>query len=112
MARRYVSAAALGLAAPTRLTEGCPESEAPPGKVALLNNKNFNSPSTVPTSAAARKPWLNLQARYLLQKFHASLLDGDDGKPLLVVSRWALCKSFTDLAVAEAWLKRVGGPDA
>ena len=112
MARRYDSAAALGLAAPTRLTEGSPESETPPGKVALLDNKDLDSTSTMPSSTAARKPWLNLQARFLLAKFSACLLDSDDGKPLLVVSRWALCKSFTDLTDAQAWLKRVGGPNA
>lgn len=112
MARRNDSAAALGLAATTRLTEGSPESERPPGKVALLDNKNLDLTATVPDSSAARKPWEDLQARYLLKQFHASLIDGDDGRPLLVVSRWALCMSFTDSSVAEAWLKRVGGPDA
>lgn len=63
-------------------------------------------------TAAERNPWLNLQARFLLAKFSASLLEGDDGKPLLVILRWAFCKSFTATADAEAWLKRVGGPNA
>ncbi|MBS0442824.1 MAG: hypothetical protein JSR38_12775 [Proteobacteria bacterium] len=58
------------------------------------------------------KPWRTLQARALLAGFHASLIDGDDGRPELVVSRWALTRSFTDLSEAGAWLSRVEGPRA
>jgi hypothetical protein len=65
-----------------------------------------------PNSAAttnARKPWLNLQAGCLMAGFPASLIDDDAGQPLLVVSRWALTRSFSSVAEAEAWLARVGG---
>ncbi|MBP5992241.1 MAG: hypothetical protein KA766_19760 [Piscinibacter sp.] len=55
------------------------------------------------------KPWLTLQARALLVGLRASLLAGDDGRPELVVSRWAMTRSFRDLREAEAWLARAGG---
>jgi len=106
------SARALGRAAPTRLTETGSESETSLCKVALPDSKDLDSVSTDPTSADARKPWRNLQARFQLAKFGASLIDGDDGRPSLVVSRWALCKSFNYPAEAEAWLKRVRGNHA
>ena len=112
MARHYASAVALIVAARVRPTEGPPKDETPPGKVASLHNKEFDSTATVPNSGAACKPWQNLQWRYLLAGFGASFIGGDDSKPLLVVSRWALCKTFGDRAQAEVGLKRVGGNDA
>lgn len=57
----------------------------------------------------ALKPWKTAQARCLLAGFTAALTDGDDGRPMLVVSRWALCRSFTELDELEAWLRRVTG---
>ena len=45
-------------------------------------------------------------------QFSASLIDNDAGRPMLVLSRWALFKRFVDLAEAEAWLNRVGGNHA
>jgi hypothetical protein len=56
-----------------------------------------------------RKAWLNLQAKCLMAGFPASLIDDDAGQPLLIVSRWALTKSFSSVAEADAWLRRVGG---
>jgi hypothetical protein len=60
-------------------------------------------------SADPLKAWRTAQARALLLGFSAPLIDGDDGRPLLVVSRWALCRSFADLGELEAWLQRVEG---
>jgi hypothetical protein len=65
-----------------------------------------------PNSALAveiRKAWLNTQAKFLMASFPATLIDDDAGMPLLVVSRWALTRSFSSVAEAEAWLARVGG---
>lgn len=59
--------------------------------------------------SAARKAWVTTQAECILAQFQASLIDGDDGRPLLVVSRWALTRSFTDIAEARAWLALVTG---
>jgi hypothetical protein len=56
-----------------------------------------------------RKTWLTLQARATLAGFVAHLTEGDDGRPLMIVSRWALTTSFDDLAAAERWLARVAG---
>jgi hypothetical protein len=60
-------------------------------------------------AADARKPWLTTQAKCLMAGFHASLIEDDGGAPLLVVSRWALTRSFSSVAEAETWLARVGG---
>ena len=109
-----------------------PESESPTWQSALvgekgLETKRCDSPATAAevhekslagTGAvcldrtAALKPWLRLQAECLMAGFPASLIDGDDGRPLLVVSRWALCRSFSSVPDAEAWLARVSGKTA
>jgi len=60
-------------------------------------------------AAQTAKEWRNLQAECLLAGFRADLLDGDDGRPMLVVSRWALTRSFSAPADARAWLARVTG---
>lgn len=61
---------------------------------------------------AELKPWRTLQAECLLAGFSANLIDGDNGRPLLVVSRWALCKSFDGVAEARVWLAMVTGSAA
>jgi hypothetical protein len=72
-----------------------------------------------PVAAAAKvglgqplKAWKTLQAECLLAGFEASLIDGDDGRPQLVISRGAMTRSFTDLAAAQAWLWRAAGAQA
>lgn len=75
---------------------------------AFQGQDKANEPNSTDT-AAQRKAWKNLQARCLLAGFSASLIDGDDGQPLLILSRWALCKGLNNLAEAEAWVARVGG---
>jgi hypothetical protein len=59
--------------------------------------------------SADRKTWLTLQARATRAGFVAHLTEGDDGRPILIVSRWASTTSFNDVDAAEAWLARVGG---
>lgn len=58
---------------------------------------------------AGIKAWRNVQARLALAGFKADLLEGDDGRPELVVTRWALVKAFSDLAAAEEFFSRVSG---
>lgn len=107
---------------------GNPESETPTWQPAFVGDKGLETErcdsavtaaevhekSIAGTGAvcldrtAAVKPWLRLQAECLMAGFPASLIDGDNGKPLLVVSRWALCRSFSSAPEAEAWLARVG----
>lgn len=58
-------------------------------------------------AGAERKAWATVQARCALAGFTPHLIDGDDGRPLLVVSRWALTRSFTSPGDADAWLTRV-----
>jgi hypothetical protein len=85
-----------------------PEKAKPPGGVAMQGdqqNEHLNSAAKL----EIRKAWLNLQAKCLMAGFPASLIDDDAGQPLLIVSRWALTKSFSSVAEADAWLARVGG---
>lgn len=55
------------------------------------------------------KPWLNVQAEAILAGYRADLLEGDDGRPLLIISRWALTRSFNNISEARAWLTLVTG---
>lgn len=41
-----------------------------------------------------------------------SELDDDEGRPLYVVTRWSLTRSFHDLGEVMAFLRRVGAPGA
>lgn len=58
---------------------------------------------------AGLKAWRSLQCRLLSAGYHAELIERDDGRPELVVSRWALVKAFSDLAAAERWTATVAG---
>lgn len=58
----------------------------------------------------ALKPWLTARARATLAGFTATLTRTDDGRPELIVSRWALTRAFTDIAELDRWLQRVGAP--
>lgn len=55
------------------------------------------------------KAWRTAQARATLAGFTANLTDGDDGRPQLVCSRWAMTRAFDNLAELETWLVRVEG---
>ena len=59
-------------------------------------------------SARERKAWLTAQARATLAGFTAALTKTDDGRPELLVSRWALTRGFDCLVKLDAWLVRVG----
>ena len=71
--------------------------------------QGFRGQGTTDNTDCAAKPWLRLQAELLLAGFPATLIEGDDGGPLLIVSRWAMTKSFDSVPEAEAWLARVKG---
>ena len=58
--------------------------------------------------ARERKAWLTAQARATLAGFTAALTKTDDGRPELLVSRWALTRGFDCLVKLDAWLIRVG----
>lgn len=76
---------------------------------AAIVGKTLND-ATQSAPMDALKPWKTAQAAALLAGFVATLTEGDDGRPMLVVSRWALTRSFTDLDEIQAWLARVGQP--
>jgi hypothetical protein len=105
MARRHVSAAALGQGA----------ANASPGnadgrEIQLAAVGHIQSTANSTNSAGnhhERKAWLRVQAQLLLAGVLAELAEGDDGQPLLIVSL-ALTRSFTDIAEAQGWAAHVG----
>ena len=54
------------------------------------------------------KPWAILQAQLALVGFAAQLIEGDDGRPIFIVSRWALTRSFTNLRALTQFAAQVG----
>jgi hypothetical protein len=62
------------------------------------------------TAAADQtKRLANLRARCALQGVELHVIDGDDGKPLYIATKWALTASFDNLASLAAWVARVDG---
>jgi len=59
-----------------------------------------------------RKAWRTAQARATLAGFTATLGETDDGRPELLVSRWALTRGFDSLAELDRWLLMVTGRPA
>ncbi len=55
------------------------------------------------------KRWRTAQARLLLAGYRAELIERDDGRPELIVNRWAWTKSFADVGEAEKFFSRVSG---
>ena len=61
------------------------------------------------------KRWSTLQAQLALAGFAAVRIESDDGSPLVVVSRWALTRSFESLDELARFVgraTRVGAPAA
>lgn len=82
---------------------------APGPLVAVPGAEGTNAEWTASLAGLARrhKLWATAQARCALAGFRADLIDGDDGSPMLVVSRWALCRAFGTPGEVEVWLARV-----
>jgi len=59
--------------------------------------------------AADLKQWRTAQDECILAGLQAVLTEGDDGRPMIVVSKWALTRAFDDVAELQAWLARVTG---
>ena len=53
-----------------------------------------------------------LVARAALVGAVLHITEDDRGRPLFVVSKWALTRSMGTVDEVEAWLRRAGGPDA
>lgn len=58
-------------------------------------------------SAHDRKRWATAQAQLALVGFKADKIEGDDGQPLYVVSRWSLTRSFVELSELESFAARI-----
>lgn len=84
--------------------------EVAPGPLACESGRECrysNTPIVPGLAREAAKTWRTIQAQCLLEGFKADLIEGDDGRPQLIVSRWALCRSFSTPDEAATWLARV-----
>ena len=61
-----------------------------------------------PASRLDPKQLSTAKARVALWGGVLHAMEGDDGQPLLIVSRWSLTRAFADLAAVEAFLADVG----
>jgi hypothetical protein len=103
--------------APAGAGSAAPESEEARGQAGFKRQGSASSQQYAeqrPSLHAAqlRKAWSTMQARATLAGFRADLIEGDDGRPMLIVSRWAVCRSFTSLTEAGAWCDQVAGEAA
>jgi hypothetical protein len=60
-------------------------------------------------AAMPDKTFANLRARAALAAIELYQIEGDNGRPILIATRWALTKQFESLSEVEAWLDRVTG---
>jgi len=63
--------------------------------------------AAVAAPSVAAKAWRTLQAELLLGGYRADLLDAHGTAPSLIVTRWAMTRSFDDLDEARAWADQV-----
>lgn len=62
--------------------------------------------------ASNEKRLATLKARACLAGVRLYEIEGDNGRPLYVATRWALTRSFEDLDAVSRWLDTVGAPAA
>ena len=60
-------------------------------------------------AAQAQKKFATCQARAALAGVTLIRLEGDDGRPKFIASRWALTKNFDNINLVDVWLTRVTG---
>ncbi len=79
----------------------------------LLEQKS-RQPDCVAASKAEqlRKQVATATAHAALCGIVLHAIEGDDGRPLYVASRWALTRQFETIEAVESWLARVTGKPA
>jgi hypothetical protein len=65
---------------------------------------------TIATPADAGKRIATCQARAALVGATVVEIPSDNGRPELILSRWALTRAFSDVAELELTLDRMGAP--
>lgn len=58
----------------------------------------------------ADKRFMTCAARAALLGVELRLIEGDDGRPLLIATRWALTRCFEELGEVERWLDKLEQP--
>ncbi len=69
-------------------------------------------PAVEPPRRIDPKVAATLKARCALVGVELHVIDGDNGAPLLIVSRWSLTRQMHSVDEVEAFLRRIGGPKA
>jgi len=70
---------------------------------------NHSTGTAQKTGTSDRKRFLTLQARAALAGVMLIASTNDNGAPVYIASRWALCRELPDLDAAEHWLGMVTG---
>ena len=100
---------------PTHMPAGAgpatPEKDNARGQAGVIGGQdrtaNPNSADGAEAAQRCAKAWATVQARCALAGFRADLIEGDDGQQQLIVTRWALTRSFATPVEVETWLQRV-----
>lgn len=58
------------------------------------------------------KPWRTAQAEEAIAGYSAVLIESDSGRPELIITRWAMTRSFADLEEFASWLRCARGSGA
>lgn len=82
-----------------------PQVRTPGGNRANADQNTINAADFTPD----QKRLATLRARAALAGVVLHDIEGDFGKTIYIVSRWALTRELDSLDAAEAWLKKVTG---
>lgn len=66
----------------------------------------------LPAPPADEKRFATLQAQAALVGVQLHRIDGDDGRPSYIATKWAMTASFGSLDETAAWLRRFAGVSA
>lgn len=72
-----------------------------------MNPPRLRSCDSVSLARSWPRAWLDRQALATLAGFRSDLIEGDNGHPMLAVSRWAMSRLFASTAEFDRWLARV-----
>ena len=81
-----------------------------PGPDSSTQHRHDAAPNS--TADQHRKRVATAQARAALAGVVLHDIEGDDGRPLYIASRWALTRSFSEIEDVERWLDHVCGKTA
>ena len=72
--------------------------------------QNLQAPEALPIASNSKR-FSGLQAELALRGYSVVQIEGDDGRPRYVVTRWALTKELSSLDDLTGFVQRIGGGD-